>query len=220
MKNYRLLIIPAIFMLTACQQVDFGYTKDPHDKGWEYSTERTSQPGRVDSYSYRNNDTLDNSGLTQANMTFTNIKESVTNLQDYEKIKSYVNIDKEIFESASNALYFSTKAEGFAFLGADSTYVDGEITFTFTQDIKNIEITAKPYNYVKTSFNEDQFIVDEDVAICVNDSGYIKLGRTINEEAQTVDSSTLAFHLTNPSKSINLKAGPYRAILEKIVLYF
>ena len=219
MKNYRLLVIPMIFMLAGCQQVDFGYTQASHDKGWEYSSDMASQPKTADSYSYRQNDTLDNSGLTTANLTFVGITTSETNVQDIEKIKSFINIDKEILENIENPLYFSTKQDGFAFLGADSSYVDGEITLIFTQDIKNIEITAKPYNYVKSSF-EETFIVDENIALSVNDSGYIKLERNINEETQTVDSSTCSFHLATPSKSIRIKAGPDRAILEKIVLYY
>jgi len=220
MKNYRLLLIPIVFLVTACQQVDFGYTDEQHSKGWDHSNETSSQLGRVESYSYRKDDTLDNNGLTQANITFKDITQSETNVQDVEKIKSYVNIDRDIFDHVENPLYFSTKAEGFAFLGADSTYVDGEITFHFNQEIKNIEITARQYNYVKTSFNEDQFVVDENVALSVNDLGYIKVNGEKNEETQTVASTTCSFHLATPSTSINIKAGPYRAILEKITLYY
>ena len=220
MKKSRLLLLPIIFLLSSCKEVGFGYTNEQHEKGWDHSVESTSQLGKVDSYSYRSNDILDNSGLTKANMTFTNIKESVTNLQDYEKIKSYVNIDKDIFDYAYNPLYFSTKEEGYVFLGADSTYVDGEITFVFTQDIKNVEITAKQYSHLKTSFNEEQFIVDQNVAISVNDLGYIRINGEVDNENLTVASTKVSFHLDSPSKSITLKVGQYRAILEKIVLYY
>ena len=165
----------------------------------------TAKPGSVDSYSYRKPDTLDNNGLTQVKMTFANITKSETNVQDVEKIKSYVNIDSDILESIVNPLYFSTKETG-------------EV-FHFNKEIKNIEIIAKQYNYTKVSF-EETFVVDENVAISVNDSGYIKVNGEVNQENQTVASTTCSFHLATPSNDITIKAGPYRAILEKITLYY
>ena len=220
MKKSRLLVLPAIFVLVACKEVSIGFTMEEHEKGWDNSIDQTSQRTKVDSYSYRNNDVLDNSGLTAATMTFQNITRSETNVKDVDIIQSYINVDKEIFDYAYAPLYFSTKEEGFAFLGVDSTYVDGEITFCFTEDIKNVEITAKQYSYVKTSFNEDQLIVDADVAISVNNSGFIKVNGEAHEDTQTVDSTVCAFKLAEPTKSINIKVGQYRAILEKIVLYY
>ena len=219
MKKSFLLLIPVIFVLSACKEVGIGYTQESHEKGWDYTITSTAKPGSVDSYSYRKNDTLDNNGLTQVNMTFANIDKSETNVQDVEKIKSYINIDQDILESINNPIYFSTKETGFAFLGADSTYVDGEITFHFNKEIKNIEIIAKQYNYTKVSF-EETFVVDENVAISVNNSGYIKVDGAVDKENQTVASTTCSFHLSSPSNDITIKAGPYRAFLEKIVLYY
>ena len=219
MKKSYLLLIPVIFTLSACKQVGIGFTTESHEKGWDYSSESSAKPGSVDSYSYRHADTLDNNGLTQVNMTFVNVNKSETNVQDVEKIKSYINIDQDILESISNPLYFSTKEAGFVFLGVDSTYVDGDITFHFNKEIKNIEIIAKQYNNTRVSF-EETFEVDKNVAISVNDSGYIKVDGTVDEENRTVASTTCAFHLASPSQDINIKAGPYRAILEKIVLYY
>ena len=219
MKKSYLLLLPVIFLLSACKEVKYGYTDESHEKGFDFSSATTSQLGKVDSYSYRKSDTLDNNGLTQANMTFTNVSKSETNIQDVERIKSFVNIDQDIFDYAYNALYFSTKEAGFVFLGADSTYTDGEITFHFTKEIKNIEIIAKQYNYTKIAF-EEEFIVDNNVAISVNNSGYIKVDGEVDKENQTVASTTCSFHLAEPSSDINIKVGQYRAILEKIVLYY
>ena len=219
MKKSYLLLLPMIFILSACKEVGIGYTEQSHDKGWDYSTESSAKPGSVDSYSYRKADTLDNSGLTQVNMTFANVSKSETNVQDVEKIKSFIDIDQDILESINNPLYFSTKEAGFVFLGVDSTYVNGEITFHFTKEIKNIEIIAKQYNNIKVGF-EETFEVDKNVAISVNNSGYIKVDGAVDMENQTVASTTCSFHLAAPSQDINIKAGPYRAILEKIVLYY
>lgn len=219
MKKSFLLLIPVVFVLSACKEVGIGFTNESHDKGWDYTTMSTAKPGSVDSYSYRNPDTLDNNGLTQAIMTFGNITKSETNVQDVEKIRSYININSDILESIVNPLYFSTKETGDVFLGVESTYVNGEITFHFNKEIKNIEIIAKQYNYTKVSF-EETFVVDENVAISVNDSGYIKVNGEVNQENQTVASTTCSFHLATPSNDITIKAGPYRAILEKITLYY
>lgn len=219
MKKSFLALIPVVFILSACKEVGIGYTNESHDKGFDYTTASTAKPGSVDSYSYRNADTLDNNGLTQAIMTFANITKSETNVKDVEKIRSYININADILESIANPSYFSTKETGDVFLGVESTYVDGEITFHFNKEIKNIEIIAKQYNYTKVSF-EETFVVDTNVAISVNNSGYIKVNGAVDNENQTVASTSCAFHLASPSNDITIKAGPYRAILEKIVLYY
>ena len=224
MKKSLFLVAPIIFILSACdsaKSISIGFSEnDSHSRGFDYETSSTSQRGKVDSYSYRNNDTLDNSALTKAEMTFVNITSSQTDIQSVETINSYVSVSQDIYVSASNPLYFNTKAEGLAFLGADSNLIDGEITFAFSQDIKNIEIEAVPYNYIKNSFNQDTLIIDEDVAISVNDNGYIKLGQEINKSENKVISSAVAFHLASPSNTITLKVGRRRAILEKITLYY
>jgi len=216
MKKAYLLLLPVILILSACQSVAFGYTNSSHEGGWDYSYVSSSSV----SYSYRSNDSLNNTGLNKAEMTFVNIDQSSTNISDVEKIKSFINMDQDILESIANPYYFSTKENAYVFLGVESSYITGEITFNFTQDIKNIEITAKPYNYEKVIVEGSSFVVDENVALSVNNSGFIKLERNINVEERSVASSTCSFALSTPSKAIRLQAGANRAILEKIVLYY
>ena len=54
MKKSFLLLIPVVFVLSACKEVGIGFTNESHDKGWDYTTMSTAKPGSVDSYSYRN----------------------------------------------------------------------------------------------------------------------------------------------------------------------
>ena len=105
-----------------------------------------------------------------------------------------------------NPHYVSTKDSGLLFIGADSAYIDGMITLYFASNIKNIEITAKPYYYISTTFNEEELYLDHEVAISVNNGGYIKLNEQVNEETKEVASTVLNLKTMNtPLNTIQVK---------------
>ena len=223
MKKSFLLLIPLLLVLGACQDVTFAYDpNDSHSAGLEGGT--PSSGHYAYEYSYYPGDVLaesiDGRAFNVANLTFNNINESKTDIKDVEEIASYISVDQEIFTSVENPNFFSTKNEGFAFLGAESTYVQGQLTFNFNVPIYQVQITARTYSYIKTSFNDEALEIDNDVAISVNDSGFIKLSESANEEKSSAIQSICAYKLQEASQKITLKVGKRRAIIDKIALYY
>ena len=220
MRKSRLLFIPLVLLLSSCNStLDIGFSNgDTHSAGPDRST--SSKEDGVISYSYMNNASLDNTGLTKATLSFTNINTSKSDIKDEELLMSYLSVDNNILTGVDNPHYVSTKDDGTFFIGADSSYVDGMITLYFNVNIKNIEITAKPYYSISTAFNEETLSYDHDVCIAVNKTGYIKLNQNVNEETNEVPSSTLAYHLEEAAGAVTIKVGKRRAIFEKIDLYY
>ena len=220
MKKSRLLLLPLVILLAGCNnQIEIGFSNgDTHSAGPDRET--LSKEGGVISYSYMNNATLDNTGLSKATLTFANINTSKSDIEDKELIMSYLNVDQDILTGVDNPHYVSTKDDGTFFIGADSSYVDGMITLYFNVNIKNIEITAKPYYSISTAFNEETLTIDHEVCIAINNTGYIKLNEEVNEENKEVSSSKLSYHLEEAAGAVTIKVGKRRAIFEKIDLYY
>jgi len=219
MKKFRYLLLPFVFLLTSCGEVTFGVSWGGTTSAGLDRSVSSNNSGKP-SHSYTNNTSLDNSGLNVATLTFANMEKAQSDIQDLEKIQSFFVFDKDIMTGIENAHYLGVKANGPLYLGADSTYVDGEITFNFNVPIKNVEITAKQYYFIKTAYNEDALVVDEDVAIAVNDGGFVRVEGQVDEENQTVASTVLGYHLNEEKQSVTIKVGARRAIIEKIVFYY
>ena len=222
MKKFRLLLLPLILLMIGCKEgqgFEIGYSDgDDHSLGPD--REVSSKDNGPISYSYMNNASLDNTGLNKTTLTFTNINTSESDIQDKEKLMGYLSDDKGILTGVDNPHNVSTKDNGQLFIGADSAYVDGMITLYFSSNIRNIEITAKPYYYISTAYNEEEVHLDHEVAISINNGGYIKLKEQVDEETKEVASSSLTYHLDAPAGAITIKVGKRRAIFEKIDLYY
>ena len=220
MKKGLLLIACTSLLLSGCGEVTFGYNRDDtHSAGLDHETSYDAGASKP-VYQYYEGDSLNNEGLNKANLTFIGITDSRTDIRDLTMINSYVSIDQEIFVGAEEAYYFSTKSEGFAFLGADSSYVDGKLVLAFNTNIKNVEIVARSYSYLKTAFNENSVLIDHEVALSVNDSKYIKLKDDLDEDHQMAVTTNCSYSLSAPSDHIVIKAARRRAIIEKIILYY
>ena len=222
MKKSWLLLIPALLVLSACQEITVGFLpNDEHSAGFDRSV--SSNPYNIGSYSYYRGDTLIDSAngapLTIANLTFKGISESKTDIKDVDEIFAYFDNDQNILKSVENPAFFSTKKEGFAFLGVESTYAEGKITMNFNAPVYSIVISARAYSYNKESF-EETLIVDDDIALSVNDKGFVKLDQNLNEEKNAAVTSTCCFSFNEPVTQVTLRAGKKRAILEKIAVYF
>lgn len=220
MKKSKLLLLPLVILLAGCNnQIEIGFSDgDKHSAGPDRET--SSKEGGVISYSYMDNAILDNTGLSKATLTFANINTSKSDIEDKELIMSYLNVDQSILTGVDNPHYVSTKDDGTFFIGADSSYVDGILTLYFNVNIKNIEITAKPYYSISTAFNEEVLTYDHEVCIAINNTGYIKLNEQVNEENKEVSSSKLSYHLEQVAGAVTIKVGKRRAIFEKIDLYY
>ena len=222
MKKFRLLLLPLILLMTGCKEgqgFEIGYSDgDNHSAGPD--REGSSKNNGPISYSYMNNASLDNTGLNKTTLTFEGITTSESDIQDETKLMDYLIDDQHILTGIDNPHNVSTKANGQFFIGADSAYVDGMITLYFSSNIKNIEITAKPYYYISGAYNEEEIYLDHEVAISINNGGYIKLKEEVDQDTKEVTSSTLSYHLDEPAGAITIKVGKRRAIFEKIDLYY
>ena len=224
MKKAVLLVLPCVLLLSSCQEITFAFSRnDTHPAGLD-NEGGSSKNEDVGPYSYYKGDSIvdDAPGrpLVSSELTFANITESKTNITDTDAIKSYFVDSAVILDSVENPYYFSTKAEGLAFLGAESTYIEGKITLNFNVPVYHMVITARPYSYIQTSFNEEKLIIDNDVAISANSKGFIKLKETANENNDASITSECSFGFTQPVQQISLRVGKRRAILEKIVIYY
>ena len=85
-----ILLLPALLLLSSCNELTVGFTDEEHEAGLDRSVSREDNP-KVDEYSYIKNETLNNEGLNKATLTFTGISKSETNLKDYAVIGSYVS---------------------------------------------------------------------------------------------------------------------------------
>lgn len=220
MKKWRLLALPMVLMLTSCQEVTFGLLwGEKRSAGMDNSSYSYNAVSSI-SYSYQSNESINTEGQNKTTITFDNIKSSASDIREPGTIASYIQIDSPLFESVTNPEYFGVKADGTVYLGADSSYVIGTLTLNFKENIKNVEITAQPYHYIPTAFNEEEIKVDDEVAISVNNSGFIKLDCTPDLENFTVPLTKCAYHLNEESKSITIRVGKRRAILKEIALYY
>lgn len=224
MKKSFLLIVPAILVLTGCSfNVRFiNNTSIP--AGFEKGS--GSLPGGYESvnYSYTSNGSLNEEGLSKTTLTFTDISKSESDITNNENIYAIMHLDNEglnlVIENKPK--YFNTKNEGFAYLGNSVTDEYGEITFVASKQIKGVSIKAKQYYYTDTSFNEYGLVIDDNVAVAINDSGFVKLNDPVlNEEKDQITNYTeCVFNLEEATDHITIKAGRNRAILQEVSFYY
>lgn len=217
MKKASYLLLPLVLVLTGCQ-FSIGYDKNSHEPGLDKSYSQSTNNQK--SYTYFTGDQIESIGLTKEIITIKEITKAESDIKDIEKLNNLFDRDaSSAFETVSNPSYVGVKEEGL-FIGTDSSYLDGELTFNFVNPIHYVEIVARAYTYVVTSFNEYSVSIDYDAAIAVNDSPYIKMNGKYNEETERAESVTCRYHLTNPSNAFTIKVGLQRAFIEVINVYY
>lgn len=223
MRKARLFLIPILLVITGCDKFKVDFHKGmSHEAGFDNPSATTSQPDVI--YSYQQNGSFDKTGLEKVTITFKNIQKSDSDVINLEEIKSYLNIDKEGYQIdiVDKPSHFGTKNEGYAYLGNQYINDTGEITFVCPNAIKNVVVKAKHYSYINSAFNENNLVIDDDVAISVNDSAFVKLDEPVlNEDKDEITNATeCAFSLATPSDHVTIRAGKKRAILEEVSLYY
>lgn len=220
MKKSHFIFIPLVFMLASCDTFNVGFTNDKHEPGIENGTVSKYVVPSYPTYSGDKFTVTDED--PRAVITFTGCNDGLSNIQDIEKLNSFVSVDQEdFFATVESPLNVGTDEEDGLFIGADSSYVDGEMTLAFKKDIKYIEIVATPYFFVSHSWNEETYKIDQDVCISVNDSPYISLLTTQNEDGSLKETTC---HYSNNAQDnkdkITIKVGRRRAFIKKITLYY
>lgn len=220
MKKSPFLFLSLLTLLTACSggAINFGYTNEEHSAGVDNSS--YSQKTYVDSYNYFAGDTIDETNENVANMTFKLTNQSYFDMSK-EEIESLVECDvNDIFDHVIDASLTSTTENVGLFVGTGSTLRDGYLTLGFKVAIKDLKIEACPYNSVDYSWNKEDEEIDKNVAVAVNNSGYVKLSSIKNEETGEIISTSCRYHLASDTKEIKIKVGQKRAYIRKIVLYY
>ena len=85
---------------------------------------------------------------------------------------------------------------------------------------KDVVIETSPYYYEDNKYNETVLVIDEGVAVAVNDTPYIKLSNAKNEDGDKPKVTTCRYHLSTPNADINIKVGVRKAIINKITIYY
>lgn len=221
MKKVKFLVLPLLLCLTGCQTFEVGYDEFEHDKGLDKSVSGNSYSAITYSY-YGGDQYAINTNLETANITFAGINTNDSNVTDIEKLNSYVVSDKEnFFETIENPYNVGTNEEFGLYLGVSSTYAHGEMTLVLNKDIKNIEIVATPYYFYRDAWNEEELVVDQDSAISVNGSPFIRLSTSVNE-AGVVNETTCKYqnYASENKNKVTLRVGPTKAFIKKITLYY
>ena len=223
MKKSLLLLIPALMCLTSCQEFKVGLDGGYHSSGLDKSISGQNSSSPADEYKTFGGDVFTTGDLASVELTFAGFDDNISDIKDIDAINSYVVSSVEnVFVTVEAPSHVGTKEEGL-FLGADSRYADGYLTFSFNKDIKYVIISATPYYYHNTAWNEDDLVVDENVGISVNGSLYVPLVSTIEQETQKVKETLCKYDVSNKQEDknkISLRVNQRRAFLQKITLYY
>ena len=225
MKKACLLLIPIFIALVGCETFKVGLDQEGHySSGLDKSISGQGDNDAFRSYQVYGGDSFSTDETSNADLTFGNFTGNFSDIKDIDTINSYIIASEEnFFISAEGPQNVGTKEDNGLFLGANSKYSDGVLSFVFTRDIKYVEIVATPYFYIDTSWNADEPIVDDGVGISVCDSLYVPLVSTLDAETKAVQETTCKYDVTNKEgdkNKISLRVKQKRAFLKKITLYY
>ena len=211
-------LLPIVLLLTSCEVFKVGYVDEQHEPGIENSGS-ASKKEYTENYSYFSGDQINTEGKNVANITFSSPK-SLSNIA-IEKVDELISCDVDgLCSGAVETFNVGTKEGAWLFIGTSSTYADGYLTLGFNSPIKDVVIQASPYFYENTSWNEEEFVIDQGVCVAVNSSNYIKLSSLTNEEKTEVVNTDCCYHFQESQTQIKIKAGGQKAFIKKITLYY
>ena len=223
MKKSLLLFIPMLICLTGCQEFKIGIDYDKYSSGLDKSLSSQNQNDTLGEYHLFGGDVFDTAETTSVEITFGGFTENLSNITDIELLNSYITCSEEgFFTSVESPKNIGVKKDNGLFVGADSKYTDGVLGFVFSKNIKYVKVTASPYYYINTAWNEDTPVVDEPVGISLDNSHYVPLVTSLDEAGQVKDTDC-KFDVSNKSEDknkISLRVKQKRAILKKITLYY
>lgn len=217
MKKSLLLFAPLLICFASCGKVTFGYTNTQHSAGFDNST---SQKQNTTSYIYFPGDVIDTNSTSAAHLTFDSTN-SGSNMAK-EDISNLVTCDvPDFFYEVSDASWVGVKKDTALFIGTDSSYLDGYLTLSFNTAIKYVALYACPYYTGEIIGFTDRVEHDENVGVAVNNSAYINLTYTYNEDSQTVTKRECRYQVSGTNVTeITIKVGPQRALITEIILYY
>ena len=217
MKKSFFLLVPLLIGVSACEFA-VGFDSQNHEPGLDKSYPNSNAQQNVN-YNYFSGDNIDSikSNSASLKIDFAFLKESSdakSDIKDIDLLNEYFGVNQEnILTSIEEPNYIGVK-DGGLFIGTESSYLLGSIRLNTNSPILAVEIDAMAYFYTTTSFNEEKVIVDDDTAVAVNSSYFIKLSSTAEKN------NVCSYRLDEQPTSITIKVGKKRAFINSITLYY
>lgn len=223
MKKNIAVLLPLCFLtLIACDGFNFGFNQGGnHEPGLNQSLPTNSS--NFTSYSYYAGALFDEEDFAaHFTLTFTGIEKNASNLSDLATINSYVNVsDESVAVSLDEVRYLGTKDNGSLFSGTKVAGSDGLLKMIFNVAAKAVLIEATPYSFINNAYNQEGVVVDKNVAIAVNDSGYILLAEDLlDEDGTDIVTTECKYELNEQSEEISIKVANGRAFIKSITVYY
>ena len=220
MKKKSLLFLPLLTVLTSCAVFSIGFSEGEHEAGLENGSALSSKK-YVDDYSFFSGDNISTEGMNSAIVTFTGFDSSL-DIKNPEDFDAYVTCSvDDIFKETKEVNNVAINKDKGVFVGATSTLADGALALSFNVNVKDLEIEASPYYYEENKYNETTLVIDEGVALAVNDRPYIRLSTAKSEDGKSVNTTNCRYHLSNDgSADVKIKAGIKKAFINKITIYY
>ena len=212
-----LLFVPLLMALVSCGTLSTGFQSGLISSGFANSADRSNHQYSSIEYTYYAGDNVDTSNTNVAHFTF-NSSEGYS-LINKDQLAPLVTCDNsEIEYEIKDVNCAGVKANVGFFLGIDSSYLDGSLTILSSKAVKGVVVRARKYYALTNSWNEDNIAIDEEVAIAINSTKYIKLTSETNESG-IPNISECRFNALDRNQ-IEIKVGPQRALIEEIAFYF
>ena len=219
MKRRLYLLVPLLLTLSSCSEFTVGYNKERYSAGFSGGASY-SMYEKPSSYYYYLGDPIDEESENKVILTFEKVNKDASLVSDVALLNTYVTASEEgFFLSFSNPSYVGTNAEHGIFIGANSSYADGEITMYLAQSVKAAVLYAYSYTYEVAGF-ETKTYVDQNVAIAINKTGYVPLTSDIDETTGFAKETKCKYKVDPESDVITIKVANARAYINKIVLYY
>ena len=195
MKKKSLLFLPLLTVLTSCAVFSIGFSEGEHEAGLENGSALSSKK-YVDDYSFFSGDNISTEGMNSAIVTFTGFDSSL-DIKNPEDFDAYVTCSvDDIFKETKEVNNVAINKDKGVFVGATSTLADGALALSFNVNVKDLEIEASPYYYEENKYNETTLVIDEGVALAVNDRPYIRLSTAKSEDGKSVNTTNCRYHLS------------------------
>ncbi len=208
MKLKKAFYLFPILIITSCSfgNLNLSFVDGGDTNNNPSSSERVIETFEGDKYSP---DLMD-----QTIFTAKNDAEKETDSLSEEDLSTYFSGEDGIITGFSNISKVGAISGGLK-IGSYNENVDGTLTISLSRTYEAILIVAHPRVATISEEIGKRYEVDN-AAISVNDSKYIKLNSTLEDDGETLKSSDCIYALN--SDTISIRVAFKRAVIEKIVL--
>lgn len=213
MKNKVLFLLPLMLLGVSSCSLSFGIELNEQSTSGLVGSMAASE-----TFEYFDGDSLgDLSIYTKKEINMSKVNSTV-DFSNGEDVVKYFNGDVDAVTSVEDVKYLAKNPEGLR-VGNNNADKSGSFTINTVSEIKKMVVVAKPYKSVVQTLEGEIISFDEPVGIRVNDSKYVKCVNTA-EEVNEYSLTNCNFDLGEGTNKITIYAGPLRAVISQIVLYY